>query len=347
MSNETRYSILRPLTEHEQQFFAFRMFSFFSPLNYRRICKEMSWEEDKRSIRPFSIGKFLTYLEKSVGFPEPHKYMHHIQLLARKLSEHGVLTPAGNDTSAPGINQCYYTMKELTNLEGGNGFWLGNILGERYLRKQLAPYIVRIEGDNSEGIPGTGSGVLIASNCILTCRHNIRDMEITSCWLGDQELKIAETLTHPKYDVGIIKIAPAVKQTVFPYLGPPYFLDKTLTLGYPPLRGMREPLLLAQSGEINAIGTEVFSGCECITISSITRPGNSGGPVFSLQGYIVGIVIEGATSVSSTTSSDTGTDSKVQFKMESPFYLAISSNTLRTAITEIDPSILVEFENYK
>lgn len=307
----------------------------------------MSWPEDGGSIRPFSVGKFIAYLKKSVGCSDPYKYMHQIQLLAGRLGEYGVLTPAGNDASAPGMNQCYYTMKELTNLEAGNVFWLGNVLGENYLRKQLEPYIVRIEGVNAEKGNGTGSGVLISSNCILTCRHNIQDMTITSCWLGEQGLDIADMLVHPKYDVGIIKITPMVNHTVFPYLGPPYILDKTLTLGYPPLRGMREPLLLAQSGEINAIGTEIFSACECITISSITRPGNSGGPVFSLRGYVVGIVVESAMSTTSTSLKDAEEKDKAQSMMESPFYLAISSNTLRTAITEIDPSISVRFEDYQ
>lgn len=344
MSTE-RYTILRPLTELEQHFLVKQMMLFFSPFSQETICQVMSWTRENGPTRPFSLWKFMNYLDKATNFTKPHKYMHHIQLLARRLADHGILTPAGTDTGGPGGNQCYYTMKELTNLERENTFWLGNVLGGNYLRKQLEPYIVRIEGVNKQGIHGTGSGVLIAADCVLTCRHNICDMDVQSCWVGNQPLEVTNQLTHPKYDIGIIKVAPLEGLLTFPYLGIPYILDRTLTLGYPPLRGMREPLLLAQSGEINAIGTETFSGCECITISSITRPGNSGGPVFSLQGYIAGIVIESATSTSSTTGQ--GQEEGPRSNVESPFYLAISSNTLRTAIAEIGPDIPVRFEDYQ
>lgn len=222
-------------------------------------------------------------------------------------------------------------------------FGWGGILGEQYLRELLEDFIVRIEGTNRQELPGTGSGVLIAPDTILTCAHNILDMNISSCWVKDTELTIINQSTHDKYDIGIIKIAPINVNRKFPYIGSPFVLDKTLTLGYPPMRGIREPLLLAQSGEINAIGSEIFSGCECITISSITRPSNSGGPVFSMQGYIVGIVIEQASSVESIGADTEGADRAI----ESPFYLAISSNALRHIIPEIDTSISVSFEDYQ
>lgn len=342
MSRE-RYMILKPLTEEEQHFLTKVMMKFFLPLNYEKICQAMGWPVDQEATRPFSLWKFVKYLEKSTQFQEPFKHLHHIQLLARRLADYGILIPSGIDAGGPGGNQCYYNMKELTNLERENDFWLGSVLGGNYLRKKLEPYIVRIEGINKKGLNGTGSGVLIAADCILTCRHNICDMDVQSCWVGERQLEIKDQLTHNKYDIGIIKIVPIEGHLTFPYLGTPYILDHTLALGYPPLRGMREPLLLAQSGEINAVGTEMFSGCECITISSITRPGNSGGPVFSLRGYIAGIVIESATSADSVAAQDTekkaGTDS--------PFYLAVSSNTLRTAIAEIDSSVQIRFEDYQ
>lgn len=340
-----RYSILRPLTEEEQHFFVIQMMEFFSPFQYEIICQKMSWTVKKGSTRPFSLWEFMNFLDKVKGFHKPLRYMHHIQVLAKRLADHGILTPAGSSSGGPGGNQCYYTLKELTNLEKENTFWLGSVLGETYLRKQLEPYIVRIEGINQDGISGTGSGVLISADCVLTCKHNICDMDVHSCWIGEQPLEITDRLTHPKYDVGIIRVLPIEGLSTFPYLGAPYILDRTLTLGYPPLRGMREPLLLAQSGEINAIGTETFSGCECVTISSITRPGNSGGPVFSLQGYIAGIVIESATSTTSTSAQEQ--EEKSCSNTESPFYLAISSNTLRTAIAEVDSNIPVRFEDYQ
>lgn len=278
-------------------------------------------------------------------------YMGHIMPLAHKLADQGILIPAGTSGGAPGLNACYYCMNLLTPLQENTDYWLASVLGERYLRALLNDYIVRIEGEDDDGIPGTGSGVLIATDTVLTCAHNIRDMKIRSCWIGENQLSIAEMRAHPKYDIGIIKVSPVYENRNYPYLGPPLVLDKTLTLGYPPLRGLREPSLLAQSGEINAIGSEMITGCECITISSITRPGNSGGPVFSLQGYIVGVVISSAFSTSSFSAQDIKNESNEQEKPEkqneSPFYLAISSNVLREMLAELDPNIIINFEDFK
>lgn len=350
-----RYSVLRPLNEEEMHFFACQIFNFFNPLHNRTIRKEISWQNDTGAVRPFSLWDFLEYLSKTGKCPDPHKYMAHIQQICNKMTEYGVLTLAGYSQGAPGLNRCYYAMKELTDLEAENTFWLGVVLGENYLRKKLEAYIVRIEGESSKGI-GTGSGILISENCILTCRHNIVDMNITSCWIGERRLEIISAATHDKYDIGIIKIAELMDYNSFPYLGSPYILDKTLTLGYPPISGMREPLLFAQRGEINAIGKETFSGCECVAISSITHPGNSGGPVFSLYGYIVGIVTESTMFVDSFDSkgsekSNTGENTTKEDCLDnnknSPFYLAISSNTIRNAVSEIGEGVEIRFEDYQ
>lgn len=343
---EERYSILRPLTIAELHSLTIAMWDFFAPHNANHMRSYLSMKETSGTIQPLSLADFMMYLSKSGTMADPFKYMNQIICLAQKLSDQGVLIPAGQTKTTPGLGQCYYMMKEITTLQDGSNFWLGRILGENYLRELLSDFIVRIEGVNHQDRPGTGSGVLIAPDTILTCAHNIRDMEISSCWIGDNRLEILHQNTHEKYDVGIIKISAIQTDRRFPYLGPPYILDKTLTLGYPPLRGMREPLLLAQSGEINAIGSETFSGCECITISSITRPGNSGGPVFSMQGHIAGIVIEQAISTTSF-GAESQLNADKSESVESPFYLAISSNALRTIIPEIDPSITVYYEDFQ
>ena len=343
-----RFSHLQPLTNEQLQFFTKEMLGFFAPTSNKMIRQFLSLPIEAGKTQPLSINDFLAYLDKASRIADPAKYFQHILVLAQKLSNHGILLSASPTRGSPGLNRCYYSMHELTTLQASGTFWLGSILGENYLREQLTDFIVRIEGINSKNIIGTGSGVLISENTILTCAHNIRDMEITSCWVGDNHLTIIEQQAHERYDLGIIKISPINTGKAHPYFGSPAVLDRTLTLGYPPLRGLREPLLLAQSGEINAVGTETFSGCECITISSITRPGNSGGPVFSMQGYIAGIVIEQATSAASFTVEEQDDISGMQKQpVESPFYLAISSTALKSIIPEIAPDVVIRFEDYQ
>lgn len=341
--------ILRPLSEEEMQLLSLEMIKFFSVMNNSEMRSLLSLPPVDKVMHPLSLFDFINYLEKTKIKDDALAYMYHIMPLARKLSDQGILIPAGSSKGAPGLNACYYSMKPLTSVQENANYWLASVLGERYLRSLLDKYIVRIEGENDKGKWGTGSGILIAADTILTCAHNICDMQINSCWIGETSLEITSMQTHEKYDVGIIKVSPICETDNYPYFGPPLVLDRILTLGYPPLRGMRGAQLLAQSGEINAIGAETFTGCECITISSITRPGNSGGPVFSMQGYIVGIVISSASSVDTFTA--TGDSDKQSEKSvhqeESPFYLAISSNALREIVVEIDPTVEIRFEQFQ
>ena len=105
---------------------------------------------------------------------------------------------------------------------------------------------------------------------------------------------------------------------------------------------MREAVLISQTGEINAIARDWYN-CECITISSIVRPGNSGGPVISKNGYIVGIVTQAANSTSGFSA-----DSKENVMDNlSPFYNAISSNEVYKIVKELDDGIDVVFEDYQ
>lgn len=345
MDKSERYSVLRPLTGGEMYSLVTAMWNFFSYNRNREIRREMSIS-NSGPLRPLSLTNFIDYINSKSAGIDWRRYQAQIALLANTLENKGILFHVGDDPAGRlGYTKCYYTMKEISSLQSKADFWLGDILGAKFLRQRLENYIVRIEGKNKEDMPGTGSGILIAPDVVLTCAHNMQDMRITSCWIGDARLEIQDMRAHDRYDVGIIKIKPVAGLDQFPYFGAPSILEQTLTLGYPPIRGLRNAVILAQNGEINAIGSETFSGCETVVISSITRPGNSGGPVFSLQGYIVGIVIEQA-----TVGTSFGKDNKFEIeesKVEAPFYLAISSNVLREIIPEIDPSIEVRFEDFQ
>lgn len=361
MGKNERYSVLQPLPEQEMYNLVVKMWNFFAITNNRKIRKQMSLPVSG-GLRPLSLTNFMSYIQNESDGVDWRRYQAQIAMLASTLESKRILVHAGDDIKGEiGYTKCYYNMKELSNRQEEADFWLGDILGARFLRQRLENHIVRIEGKNKKDIPGTGSGILIAPDVVLTCAHNMQDMQITSCWIGDKKLEIQDKMAHSRYDVGIIKVMPVREVNQFPYFGAPAVLEQTLTLGYPPIRGLRNAVMLAQNGEINAIGSETFRGCETIVISSITRPGNSGGPVFSLQGYIVGIVTEEATTGTyfgkqSTTGVSFGKDDESEKdeesvieepKVEAPFYLAISSNALREIIPEIDPSIEVRFEDFQ
>jgi hypothetical protein len=336
-----RYSVLRPLTFQELEKFALEIINFFSPLNYAKNCDVLGIKQKPNSIVPFSFNSFLQYLELKTIY-DPHKYKNHIDLIIQKFLSKGLLIHAGYETGSPQLFNCYYSIIELTNCQRSNLFWLGETLGESYLVEKYKPYIIRIEGQNSGGISGTGSGILINSDTVLTCRHNLVDLISYSCYLGDSKLTISRQVYHDIHDIGLIKLHSPVIYPTYPYFGQPYILDSTLTLGYPPLRGMREASLVSQKGEINALSKDWWNS-DCITISSAVRPGNSGGPVISLKGYVVGIVTQFANSADSVSADKQG----FKDSHATPFYNAISSTSIVDIIKEIDNSFDVVFEDYQ
>ncbi len=339
---KNRYSILRPLTIEEQEIFAINTCNFFSPLNYRKNCELLKIKLDEKSIKPLSFGSLLKYLKIKTNL-DPYKYMRHLDVLIKKFIDKGFFVNAGNTfKGSPPMNHCYYAQFELTNLQSKSLYWLGDVLGEEYLMKKYEPFIVRFEGEYKNGNSGTGSGILINKNTILTCRHNITDLVKYRCFIGDSELQIDNHSYHDKHDIGIVKTLNDLNYGSFPYFGEPYVLDTTLTMGYPPLRGMREAPLISQKGEINALSRD-WNNCSCITISSTVRPGNSGGPVISKKGYIVGIVTQYANSATQVSvDKENFIDNK-----SIPFYNAIASTDIIKILTELDTSIEIAFEDYQ
>ena len=339
-----RYSILRPLNSDELEKVAIAILNFFSPANYNENCSILKKVPDKNMIRPMSHGDLFHFLdERKILEFESFKYIYHVNSLIAKFVHKGILNFAGSKPEgSPPLNNCYYSNVELTELEAKSTLWLGKVLGETFLMSKLHDFIIRFEGHNSLRVSGTGSGVLIGPDVILTCKHNLTDLKKFECFLGEEKLEIESYNFHEKYDLGLVRLKTKISRHFFPHFGTPFQLDNVITMGYPPLRGMREAALITQKGEINALCTDWW-GCECITISSAVRPGNSGGPVISLNGYIVGIVTQFANSASSASSDKNDfVDSSA-----TPFYNAISSIGIMNNINAIDPSIDIKFENYQ
>ena len=344
-------SRLTPFSDETVLALAKHMHWFFSPVDLDEKNKTVGINHTMHT--EWTLYHFILYLQNKHILQEALLYSNQIHSLARKLVNAGILHSLGYLGQTPMFDEGFFSMKELTELESVSDFWLSGILGERYLRNLTKGFIVRIEGTTRDAAKtsATGSGVLIANNLILTCAHNINDIEISAVCREEEELHIISKKPHPEIDLGIIEVQPTYDAEIYPYFGDAYVLDKTLTMGYPPARGMRGTPLIAQSGEINAIEKELFTGSQCITISSTTRPGNSGGPVFSLNGYIVGIVISSATAVEQYGVDFEKHEEQIQplrdTKQETPFYLALSSQEINARIHEIDPNITLRYEMYK
>jgi hypothetical protein len=61
--------------------------------------------------------------------------------------------------------------------------------------------------------------------------------------MGERELQIGQHCYHSTHDIGVVRLSESVDYEFYPYFGPSYVLDNILTMGYPPLRGMKEAAL--------------------------------------------------------------------------------------------------------
>ncbi len=111
-------------------------------------------------------------------------------------------------------------------------------------------------------------------------------------------------------------------------------LAEILTMGYPPVPMTRDAYLISQKGEVNSL-VQNYDGIEHFIYSSITRPGNSGGPIFSKRGHIIGI---------SARHLERESDRE---KNIVPFFEGITSHEIINALRELEPDLNEVFEDYQ
>src|SRR3989449_5235967 len=171
--------------------------------------------------------------------------------------------------------------------------------------RRVAPAVVEIHTQETglptvpEGQPvsiaGLGSGVLISPDGkVLTAAHVVQTADVIEVqFLTGESLKARVLSSEPSADVALLQLerpprgpfvaklgdsdAVEVGEQVF-VVGAPLGVSHTLTVGY--ISGRRRP---------NA----TFSGmsrAEYFQTDAAVNQGNSGGPMFNLQGEIIGIV---------------------------------------------------------
>lgn len=177
-----------------------------------------------------------------------------------------------------------------------DGSLTGVVLGLAYVADQLRDAVVHIIVESPSGESGaTGFFVAEYDGCIVTAAHAVRNRDVLR--IEDRGGNIIsrqpETVLFgpPELDIAVIR-CPMPEGTAplriewRPELIEP--LDEVLILGYPPFPN-HQPALFHARASIHATPLD-YRGRKKLVISSITRPGCSGGPVISIGGFVVGIV---------------------------------------------------------
>src|SRR5499426_2985760 len=176
----------------------------------------------------------------------------------------------------------------------------GETLGEAFRRVNPSVVVIRSRGQEvtAEGIARfkeIGSGVLISSDGkVATAAHVVHTMEdITVQFLGEKPVPARVIASEPRADISLIQVSSVppdarvaklvdsdsirVGDAVF-IVGAPYGLAHSLSAG-----------IISARWEPDTI-TRDFPLAEFFQTDAVINTGNSGGPMFSRAGDLIGIV---------------------------------------------------------
>lgn len=329
----TRYSKLAPFTLSQRIELTIAALNFFSPMEYEKMCSALGKERAQGRTEPFSGRDFLNYLESTKKLPEAGRYTSKIGELLAELAKHGVLKEVGrNGDVLLGIS--YYFLLELTSIQKTGILWLARALGPEFLYNIYSHATVQITGVTKDGDAHAGTGLVIAPNWILTCAHVLTDMQVdeNQSILGAQR-RVIRTLPHPRVDVGLLEVEQPMPLLPGIAFRSPVVAESVFTLGYPRVPLSRESALVMQRGEVTNPGVTLLDGSVVFLYSAIARPGNSGGPILSEMGHVVGIVTEELS------------EQAEGFRI--PFHAGIQTQELIQALAELQVSVALPVESYE
>ena len=288
--------------------------------------------------KPRTVREFLKHLEEIGAFTKTPNAFRVVGIL-NKLVSLGVMMIAGRGDGALGGLDDRYVYMPLESDIRRNWFRFVPAIGAEFLYYLCAPGLVHITGRKECGASVAGTGLVVDPSHVLTCRHVVGDMEVDedqtfqgqTCVVGEKSI-----CKHPEVDVAVIRVegapltplkgafflAPVVAQTVY-------------TLGYPKLPGLREASVTMQQGAVTNESVTSLAGESLFLYSAISRPGNSGGPVMSHDGYVVGLSMVDATG------------EYVENEAFSPHYAGIPAQVVVEAVESLGLGIELPLEKYE
>lgn len=224
-------------------------------------------------------------------------------------------------------------------------------LGPEFLAYAFSDSTVHIVGRNNAGDQRGATALVIAPNWLLTCAHVVNKMRLNSTQIHDgKAFTVQDILAHQSDDVALIQIAPSLQ--ILPGLAfrDPLWAEPVVTLGYPRVPLSRESALLMHSGEITTPAIRTFSGHDLFLYSAVARPGNSGGPIISTSGHVVGLVTDQLSLEDMPDQVLTGESPEELSKasvIEMPYFAGVGATVIAKAVAELTRSVALPIEDYQ
>ena len=267
----------------------------------------------------------------AAGFASERERVEYLLGLYEKMME-----PLVNSSIA-GLEDHYLYMVTVGEAKRGL-FRLVPVLGPEYLYRLCTPSLVHIKGAK-DGDVAAGTGLVISDSHILTCCHVVSDMELDPKQVfqdNEYEINANSIHSHQEIDLAVMRVdGPPLSPMQGILLQAPVVAQTVYTLGYPKLPGLRDASVTIQQGAVTNESVTSLSGESLFLYSAISRPGNSGGPIISEDGYVVGLSIVDATG---------------QYHAEdafSPHYAGIPAQVLVKAVEDLGLGIQLPFEKYE
>jgi hypothetical protein len=328
-----RYSRLAPLTINQRIQLSVAALRFFGPTNYQEMCAAIDRVPVEGRIEPFVARDFLSYLNFIKLLDDPDRYTYRLKELLMQLEHAGLLMEVGRSNDIL-LGTSYYSMKELTAREREGLAWLAIALGPELIYSLYSTATVQITGINARGDINAGTALVVAPNWLLTCAHVLNDMVVDDTQIVcGQRVNVLRQIAHATMDVGLIEVASPIPMLTGLSFRDPIVSEPVFTLGYPRVPLSREASLVMQRGEVTSCEVTLLDGRQVFLYSAIARPGNSGGPILSQTGHILGIVTEELA------------EEAAGFRM--PFHAGIRTSEIVRALTELDAPFLLPVEDYE
>ena len=278
---------------------AVQAIQFFNPNKYVKNCEAIG--KNPNSWNALSLFEFVKYLEKSKALGDRKPNFLRVAEVVNAMAREGILQNVGSYSGKVRFfHDCFLFMfpgsQNVSRVMGQ--LWLASALGPEFIYHAIGHGVVQITGRNDDGDVVAGTGIVLSAHKILTVKHVVNDIHIDQvqefqdvrCVVERDSIRI-----HESQDIAII----CVEQTLQPVNGlvlhTPRVGHSIYMLGFPQIPLVSSPALVMHSGEVTNQSVELLSGEKAFLYSATTRPGNSGGPIVSRDGYLLGIAAKDLT----------------------------------------------------